>query len=363
MLRVCLPSHSYVKKEKASLFSIRLLFSYIQPFYKIFFLSFLFFYQCTFLEAKQTRILSFDGGGVRGAATLKVLQELQKQTGMKFHEEFDIFAGTSTGSLIAFSLAVGMDIEELLADYQLMSAEVFSRATFLTFFWPEYDPNTLKNYILNNLKKLGYGPDATLGDLSKKVIIPIVALDDTKVGRWRLEICENFTEEGKKKKIVDAILETTAAPTYFPSKDDCVDGGMGMNDPSLAALMTAYTPGASELNNFTIFSVGTGYDLDTVEGNENWGMGQWLTNFTGANRGTMPLVELLMDVQSQVPGQVCAKLLGNSYTKFDFPLTESFALDDYQKIPELLKYTENYIETHSTEWLQIRSWLKEYILQ
>jgi len=307
-------------------------------------------------------VLSCDGGGIREAATLKILKELQKETGVDFHKAFDVYAGTSTGSLIALSLACGIDIEQTLSDYQEMSARVFSSESILTFFRPKYDPNTLKKYIIQILEDTGYYANATLGDLPQKIVIPTVTLSSETNGRWKLKILENFTEEGKKIKVVDAILESTAAPTYFPSKNGCIDGGMAMNDPSLAGLMAAYDPSTSDLKEFAIFSVGTGYDQDAVKGDESWGYTQWLTNFTGANEGTIPLVEVLMDVEDQIPGQVCSMLLGKAYTKFDFPLTQDFALDDYPKIPELLQFTEDYIKNDPAMWSSTCQWLRENIL-
>jgi hypothetical protein len=227
----------------------------------------------------------------------------------------------------------------------------------LTFFRPKYNQTKLKSYIIQTLEKAGYYANATLGDLSKKIVIPTVSLKDSKTGRWKLKLLENFSEEGKKSLVVDAILESTAAPTYFPSKNGCIDGGMAMNDPALAALMAAFNPKKNTLKEFTIFSVGTGYDKDAIPGDEDWGYTQWLTNLTNAQEGTIPLVEALMDVEDQIPGQVCSALLGTAYTKFDFPLTEDFALDNYPKIPELLQYTENYIKNSSATWSATCRWL------
>ena len=315
----------------------------------------------TQIHARQMRILSCDGGGIRGAATLKILKEFQNETGVRFHKDFDVYAGTSTGAIIALSLAVGIDIQQLLSDYQEMSAGVFSRGSILTFFRPEYNPNMLKNYIIQTMERAGYKANAKLGDLSKKIVIPVVVLEDQASGRWRMQIRENFTVEGQKTKVVDAILESTAAPTYFPSENGCIDGGMAMNDPSLAALMAAFTPNRSELKNFVVFAIGTGYDQDNVQGDENWGVGEWVTNLSGNNRGTLPLVEVLMDVQDQIPGQVCAALLGSFYAKYDFPLTQTFALDDYQKIPNLLQFVNDYIKGNETYWTETCNWLKTHI--
>ena len=69
-----------------------------------------------------------------------------------------------------------------------------------------------------------------------------------------------------------------------------------------------------------------------------------------------------MDVEDQIPGQVCTMLLGQNYTKFDFPLTQDFALDDYTKIPALLKFTEDYIQNNPTKWSKTCQWLQDNIL-
>ncbi len=324
-------------------------------------ISFLLIFCSLHLFGQGTRILSCDGGGVRGAATLHILKRLTDEVGTNIHEYFDVFAGTSTGSLIAFSLAGGFPIEDILSDYQVMSAKVFTRSSFLTIYKPEYDPGVLRDFIVQILEKNGYSKDATLGDLPKKIVIPVVSLDDPRTGRYTLEIRENFTKEGKTQKIVDVILESTAAPTYFPSEHGCIDGGMGMNDPSLAALMTAYAPGASQMSDFLIFSVGTGYSAAEVPGDESWGVTQWLANLTGQNSGSSPLIEVLMDVQQQIPGQVCTKFLGDSYRKFNFPLTEYFGLDEYEKIPALLKYTDEYIQANTTQWSATCDWLSRQL--
>lgn len=53
---------------------------------------------------KATRILSIDGGGVRGIIPLKVLQYIEKKTGQPIHKLFDFIGGTSTGGIIALGL-------------------------------------------------------------------------------------------------------------------------------------------------------------------------------------------------------------------------------------------------------------------
>lgn len=314
-----------------------------------------------YLEAQESKIkiLSFDGGGVRGAASVEILKKLQSDTGVDFHRDFDVFAGTSTGSIIAVCLACGIDVHDILKDYEELSANVFSDKDMFHLFCAEYSQETLKENILQVLKSYGYEKNASLSDLPKKVVIPTVKLDDKGTGRWRLKLLENLTVEGGKVKIIDAILESTAAPTYFPSVKGYVDGGVGVNDPSFAAVMEAYIPGKNTLQDFLVLSVGTGYDQNEVSGNEDWGLWQWFTNSAG--EGTPPILAMIMDVGKQLPEQACFKLLGDSYKKIDFPLLKPFPLDDYKHLSDLITYTNTYLKSHVNEWNALCEWISTNI--
>ncbi len=55
---------------------------------------------------KAIRILSIDGGGIRGVAVARILEEIEKRTDKKIHELFDVVVGTSTGGLLAVMMTV-----------------------------------------------------------------------------------------------------------------------------------------------------------------------------------------------------------------------------------------------------------------
>ena len=52
------------------------------------------------------RILSMDGGGMKGLATVQILREIEKGTGKRIHELFDLICGTSTGGMLAVALGI-----------------------------------------------------------------------------------------------------------------------------------------------------------------------------------------------------------------------------------------------------------------
>ncbi len=62
-------------------------------------------------EPKRFRILSLDGGGIKGAFTAAVLAEWEKRTGRIIVDHFDLIAGTSTGGIIALGLGLGLPAE------------------------------------------------------------------------------------------------------------------------------------------------------------------------------------------------------------------------------------------------------------
>ena len=186
------------------------------------------------------RILSIDGGGVRGvfaAALLERVAEIDPQTLARV----DLCAGTSTGGLIALGIADRMPPEAIVALFAENGGKIFS-ARFLKslrdlngFVGAEY-----RHHYLKDLVEATFG-ERTLADLPGKVLIPAFALDSgDSNGRprsWVPKIFHNLEgSDTAGEKIVDVALRTSAAPMYFPSYQGHIDGGVIANNPSLVAL-------------------------------------------------------------------------------------------------------------------------------
>jgi uncharacterized protein len=84
------------------------------------------------------RILSIDGGGLKGLIAIKILQTIETITGSPTGEQFDFLAGTSTGGLIACALSSGpapnaaaYNLEHIEGLYLQVAQDIFAKRVAL----------------------------------------------------------------------------------------------------------------------------------------------------------------------------------------------------------------------------------------
>jgi uncharacterized protein len=126
-------------------------------------------------QGKPFRILSIDGGGIRGVFPAAYLAELENRflSRRSIASYFDMIAGTSTGGIIALALAHGMTAAEALAIYRDRGARIFRPRTGVskwrqTLRWvskPKHDPAVLKDELLQVFGS------AVLDDAKSRLII------------------------------------------------------------------------------------------------------------------------------------------------------------------------------------------------
>ena len=123
-------------------------------------------------------ILSFDGGGLRGALSIKLLERIENEIS-NIVKTSNMISGTSTGSLIALGLAYGMSPSEVSKLYSKENIEYIFDKSYPQISRPKYDNDHLKEMLLSvfpeNLK---------LKDLGKLVIIPTFYVGD-KDNSWK----------------------------------------------------------------------------------------------------------------------------------------------------------------------------------
>jgi len=281
-------------------------------------------------------ILALDGGGLRGLLTSVILDRLG-YTCPGFLPAVDLFAGTSTGGILALALARGLPPYEVTRMYLNHGAEIFARSpwrrlkSLLGLSRAKYDDANLRRVLGNVL-----GP-VRLGELPKKVVVAAFDLDDEDADperrTWRPKIFHNFPGEDSDgtELALDAALATSAAPTYFPSSAGYVDGGVYANNPSLVALCQAldgrnHEGDRPKLEDVRLLSVGTGESRSHVEGDVDWGVAEWAPK----------LVDLLTDGVSGVADYQCRQLLGDHYCRVQVKLGHHVPMDDPSRLGELL---------------------------
>ena len=177
--------------------------------------------------------------------------------------------------------------------------------------------------------------DQRLQDLGRKVAIPAFDLDNEASPAertWKPKIFHNFTgaDSDGAQRVADVALYTSAAPTYFPSANGYIDGGVFANNPSIVALVQAISArnAAHEraaLDDVVMLSVGTGVSLTYIKGQTlDWGYAQW----------AQPLINVLMDGTAGIADYQARQLLGQRYHRLQlvFPPTETIALDAVDKL-------------------------------
>src|SRR5439155_9100212 len=109
-----------------------------------------------FYSRTMIRILSIDGGSIRGIIPDTTLVALEQQMGKPVRECFDFLAGTSTGALIAAAAAAGVPATRILGIYVERSREIFTPPQPLAnakrlYHGYMYDPGNIQKVIASEL--------------------------------------------------------------------------------------------------------------------------------------------------------------------------------------------------------------------
>lgn len=301
------------------------------------------------------KILSLDGGGIRGLLTAILLERLEEAV-PGWLDKADLLAGTSTGGIIALGLAHGLTPRELRGLYEKRGKKIFDDSWIddLTDVGKVIGADYNNKNLTKELK--GIFGAAKLKDLKKRVLIPAFDLDNEdknpKKRSWKPKFFHNFPGDDSdgEEQAMKVALYTSAAPTYFPVVDGYIDGGVVANNPSMAALAqtqdsrTFSSP--PDLNDIVLLSIGTGRSLLRIEGkNLDWGYAQW----------AKPLINIMMDGVMGVADYQCKQILGDHYCRISppFPPDKAIPLDAVDKIQDIVESSE------SVDIRDVIRWLKE----
>ena len=218
-------------------------------------------------------ILSIDGGGIRGIIPLACLIELEKIQGRPSREIFDMVAGTSTGAVIAAGLALGMSARGLMAIYRNLAESAFKALPFWEVARNLGNHRYSSEFVAKTLDQMG--ADKEINSLPIDVFI---TGKNTVTSRTDFFVRDNEGNASAwgRLPLKDAVLASTAAPTYFPAHSATldgkthtwVDGGVGVSgNPCYQAAVEAvhYSAGAYTPGDTRMLSFGTGRTPHTIE--------------------------------------------------------------------------------------------------
>ena len=245
-----------------------------------------------FQRAGRKRILTLDGGGLRGILSLGMLRRVEgllkerhgNDKAFRLCHYFDLIAGTSTGAIIAAALATGMTVDEVIGHYQKLGREVFTKDWFRKgVVRARYDEHTL----ITHLKRV-FGKDLLLGDDSLQTGLLIVTkrldtgsvwpIGNNPLGQFFRAKSSDTWISNSEFPLWKVVRASTAAPSFFDPESiqisaqagkksvvgTFVDGGVSpYNNPSLQALMYATLDGykvkwPTRADKLLMVSVGTG---------------------------------------------------------------------------------------------------------
>jgi patatin-like phospholipase/acyl hydrolase len=299
------------------------------------------------------KILSIDGGGIRGIIPAMILAKIEQKTGNPICQNFDLIAGTSTGGIIAIGVTVPHDdgkslvysAQEMVDLYVKEGTHIFSRSIWHTI--KSLDELTGPKYQAEGIEHVlkQYFGNGIIGDAKTKIMIPAYDIEE------RSNFFFKNTDPNSNSFLAwQAARATSAAPTYFPpfslprkgspSPYGFVDGGVFANNPAMCALVEAIKiEPESSISDHTVISIGTGNSTRpiNVQTATGWGLAQWIH----------PLIDVMFDGISDVADIELSWLLPETkYIRIQLTISPSDqAMDDTSVTQNLVDVANKYLDS------------------
>jgi hypothetical protein len=277
------------------------------------------------------KILSIDGGGIKGVFPASFLATIEDSIGDKISNYFDLIVGTSTGGIIALGLGLGFSAKEILAFYENSGPEIFAGNRFLRFLrrlgFSKYSHKPLRAALTSIFA------ERRLGESTIRLIIPSLNLETGEVHIYKTSHIPRL-ERDYKESVVDVALATAAAPTFFPTHRSAagtplIDGGLWANNPVGLAVVEAIGVLGWSKDSLRVLSIGCTTELLNIGLGRRFalGLGYW----------GLKIVNVFMTAQSSSSTSTAQVLAGHeNIIRINLPVPKGrFGLDVIKEIPSL----------------------------
>ena len=324
-------------------------------------------------DQKPFKILSIDGGGIRGVFPAMFLANLEaelKSRGVEkwqIYQQFDLICGTSTGGIMAIALALGIPAKEIYELYLNNATLIFGnkKGFFNRFRFSAHKRAGLEKLVREKFKEFNNGEDPRLLNCKTHVAIPIYDLMEGRPSVLKSKYHDAFVRDYHLPAYM-AAMATSAAPTYFDpysgsyedlkglqqSFQNKIDGGVFANNPTLNGIIEAKKAFNLHLADLSVLSIGTGHQKFCDAGidkkkkhRKNYGINYWMLQ--GDKKR---LIEVFMQGQSQQVQNLISILKNGidkrepdnfTYTRIDTELDETCGIEmDETDVSKLKKIAE-----------------------
>ena len=272
------------------------------------------------------RVLSLDGGGIRGIIPALVVAHLERQMGAPACEIFDLIVGTSTGGILALGLSLQdqqggslLAAKRMVALYERHGAQIFERSLWRKLrtaggvFEEAYSHEALEKVLQK------YFANKRMGDCGTPVMVTSYDIE-----RRKTVFLKSWHPDHSELLCAEASRATSAAPTYFEPVNlqwaeqsaTLIDGGVFINSPAVSAYAEACKLFPDEP--IAMLSLGTGELTRPIpyDAARTWGSALWI----------MSLLDCMFDGASKAADHQMRLFLGDHYLRVQTPL--HFASDD-----------------------------------
>ena len=290
---------------------------------------------------RRYRVLSLDGGGIKGTYTAAVLENLERLSGKRVSEHFDLIAGTSTGGIIAIAIGLGVPLPQILNLYVEQGQEIFPvptpglRGKLASLWRHARRPKHSQEVLAEALEHVIGG--RKFGESANRLVIPAYNAVSGDIQLFKTAHTPAYLMDCQRPA-TQVALATSAAPTFFSAYHDgrggvYLDGGVWANCPAVIAVTEATAILGWPVEQIDVLSIGTtSAPFDIKHKKRRAGLLGW----------NIGVVDLLQQAQGSGMLGIAKALTGKKLIRIDTVARPGrFSLDNASEVSDLKALGEN----------------------